>query len=290
MARENPSPAFVNLPPRSRCDFDSEPFDTPHPSPMPFQSKWIHRRLWAHDDKQGDDSRRNSLLGSVMPRSWSKADRAARIVCPEKPTTDRVISIAHLSRPPLARSSSVSPSITSSLASSRTAGKPTKSILSSRASISTKASKLTRSRSGTAPSVKFADAPTYYYDYEYKYSYGHREVPECEGVEAYESQPPSPAPPSTTPCVSSPRKSAAAATTARANKVRQALGRLIPSAARKSADRPSVSFISGPYPLWKDNDNGSIRSGRSIPSSVRSAPASQSRVKTFWGRMMACTL
>lgn len=253
--------------------------------PIKFQSKWIHRRLWEREDQPGS-GRRNSLLGTVVPRSWSK-DRAGRNTSSsEKSTANR---FAIVGQPPLARSSSVSPSIASSLASSRTVGKPAKSAMSSRASISTKASKMTRSGSGTAPSVKFADAPTYYYDYEYKYSHahGHPAISECE-VE-FHSPPPSPAPSSTASCHNSlPHRSVAAAAAARASKVRQALQRLLP-AARRPTDRFSTISISGPYPLWKDSDGASIRSCRSIPSSVQSAPASRSKVRTFWGRVMACT-
>lgn len=284
VTQDNPTPAFVDLPPRRSYDSDSESSDMPLPSPIKFQSKWIHRRLWAREDQSGD-SRRNSLLGTVVPRSWSK-DRAGRNTS-EKSTVNR---FAAVEQPALARSSSISPSIASSMGSSRAAAKPTKSALSSRASISTKASRITRAGSGSAPSVKFADAPTYYHDYEYQYhAHGHPPISEYDAE--FHSPLPSPAASPTVPCANpSPRHSVITAPATCGNKVRKALKRLLPTTPRHSTTRSSTISISGPYPLWKDNDGASIRSGRSIPSSVQSAPASRSKVNTFWGRMMARTM
>jgi len=257
----------------------------PIPPPVSlYQPKWIHRRLWAREDNDREN-RRKLFPSNVMPRSWSKGDRSVPPSQPEftqKQGHNRTVMIQTHQQFGLARSSSMSASVASTM-SSRTVTKcqlaPKKSILSSRTSTSTKPSKRGRSRSGSTPSVKFADAPTYYYDNEYKYAY------EDDDYEEYAS----PTPSSTTPCLlplSPPRKGAA---TARTSRVRHALGRLglLPST-RRSSERPSIS---GPYPLWKDKDgdDASIRSGKSIPSSVRSAPASRRRVKTFWGRMMACT-
>lgn len=251
----------------------------PLPVP-PYQPKWIHRRLWTREEKGGNNEQ-STFLSNVIPRSWSKADRFASAItqpeCAQKSGPNRVLPIQ--APQPLVRSPSVTPSVSSSI-SSRTASKcqlvPKKSILSSSTSLATKNSKRSRARSGSSPSVKFAEKPTYYYhDYEFAYEHG-SEFDKCE------SRPSSPVS-STAPCFSPslPRKGTQTST------VRQVLSRLMPSA-RRSPARPSIS---GPYPLWKgDADGGSIRSVRSIPSSVRSAPASRSRVRTFWGRMMACTM
>jgi len=280
---EHPLPSVGNLPFTSACHRNSPP-DIPIPPPVPlYQPKWIHRRLWAREDNDREN-RRKLFPSNVMPRSWSKGERNVPPSQPEftqKQGPNRVVTIQTHQQFGLARSSSMSASVASTM-SSHTVTKcqltPKKSILSSRTSTSRKHSKHGRSRSGSTQSVKFADAPTYYYDNEYKYAY------EDDGYEEYAS----PTPSSTTTCLlplSPPRKGATAA--AGTSTVRKALGRLIPST-RRSPERPSIS---GPYPLWKDKDgdDASIRSGKSIPSSVRSAPASRGRVRTFWGRMMACT-
>lgn len=245
------------------------------PAPL-YQPKWIHRRLWAHEENNSEN-RRKAFLSNVMPRSWSKGSQPE---CIQKQSRDRVVTIQPQQKFGLARSSSVSPSITSTM-SSHTVTKcqltPKKSILSSRTTTSKKHPKHGRSRSGSTQSVKFADAPTYYYDNEYKYAYAESE----DDYEEYASSTPH----STAPCLSPfspPRRGTQAST----GKVRRALSRLIFST-RRSIERP---YISGPYPLGKDKDvdGESIRSKRSI-SSIRSEPASRGRARTFWGRMLACT-
>jgi hypothetical protein len=254
------------------------------PSSIPlYQPKWIHRRLWAREDNDGQN-RRKAFPSNVMPSSWSKNDRSissSQPECTQKQGPDRLLTIQPTQdQSRLARSSSFSPSVTSTM-SSHTVTKcqltPKKSILSSRTPLSTKHSKHGRSRSGSTHSVKFADAPTYYYDNEYKYAY--------EDEDDYgECSPPTPS--STAPCLSPsspPRKGAAAA--ARTSKVRRVLGRLIFSA-RRSSERPRIS---GPFPLWKDKDVD-VRSRPSTPSSVRSAPVGRGRPRTIWGRMTACTM
>jgi len=280
-SRVCPAPSFSDLLAAGDYDYDSEPLDMPMPLPAtPYQPKWIHRRLWTREEKDGNNGR-SSFLSNVISRSWSKADRvapaSAQPECTQKPGPNRVVTVK--APQPLTRSPSVTPSVSSSI-SSRTVSKcqlvPKKSILSSSTSLSTKNSKRSRGRSGSSPSVKFAEKPTYYYhDYEFAYEY------ESE-FDKYESRPSSPVS-STAPCLapSLPRNGA------QTSKVRQVLSRLMPST-RRPPSRPSIS---GPYPLWKgDGDGGSIRSVRSIPSSVRSAPASRGKVRTFWGRMMACTM
>jgi hypothetical protein len=275
-------PSFSDLVAPDDYDYDSEPFDMPMPLPVtPYQPKWIHRRLWTSEEKDGNNGK-SSFLSNVIPRSWSKPDSftpatAVQPECTQKPGPNRVVTVQ--APHPLARSPSVTPSVSSSI-SSRTASKcqlvPKKSILSSSTSLSMKNSKRGRARSGSSPSVKFAEKPTYYYhDYEFAYEY------ESE-FDKYETRPSSPVS-STMPCLSPsiPRKGT------QTSKVRQVLSRLMPST-RRPPERPSIS---GPYPLWKgDGDGSSIRSVRSIPCSVRSAPASRSKVRTLWGRMMACTM
>lgn len=248
----------------------------PLPVP-PYQPKWIHRRLWTSEEKDGNNGK-DSFLCNVIPRSWSKADRftppTMHPECIQKPGPNRIVTVQ--APHPLARSPSVTPSVASSVSShivSKCQLVPKKSILSSSTSLATKNSKRGRSRSGSSPLVKFAEKPTYYYhDYEFAYEYE-------SDYDKYDSRPSSPA----VPCLSAsiPR------TSTQTSKVRQVLSRLM-SSTRRPPERPSIS---GPYPLWKgDGDCSSIRSVRSIPSSVRSAPASRSKVRTFWGRMMACTM
>jgi len=255
--------------------------DMPMPSPVPVhQQKWIHRRLWARENNEAEP-RRNLFLSSVIPRSRSKIDESVPSSlpgCPEK--QDPVVLIQASRRPGgLARSPSVSTSFTSTM-SSHTSTKcqltPKKSILSTRSSGMMKHSKHGRSRSGSTQSVKFADAPTYYYDNEYKYAYD-------EGSEDEDEEYDSPTT-STTPCIPpfSPTRKGTARTSP--SIVRQALDRFIPFT-RRPSERPSIS---GPYPLCKDKD-GDGGSVRSIPFSVRSAPASRRKVRSFWGRMITCT-
>lgn len=257
------------------------PLDKPMPPPVPLHyPKWIHRRLWAREDI-GRGTPRNLFPSDVMACPRSKGDRNAPSLLPEcigKQRPSWVTMQQTQQQDRLARSCSVSTSIASTMSSSTVTKcqlTPKKSILSSRTSVSRRQSKHGRSRSASTPSVKFADAPTYYHDNEYKYAYD-------EGDEDEECTPLTPS--STTPCIShlslSPKDSAARVRPS-SSKVRQALVRFIPSITQRPPERPSIS---GPYPLWKekDADTGSIRS-------VRSAPASRDKAKTFWGRMMACT-
>jgi hypothetical protein len=253
----------------------------PIPSPVPVhQQKWIHRRLWARENNKGEH-RRNLFPSNVIPHPRSKVNGivpSSLPRCPEKQSAPVVLIQPPRQSGILARSSSISTSVTSTM-SSHTVTKrqltPKKSILSTRSSNTTRHSKHGRSRSGSTPSVKFADAPTYYYDNEYKYAYDEESEDDDEEYDSPTT--------STTPCIPpfSPRKGAVRTSP---SKVRQAFDRLIPFT-RRSSERPSIS---GPYPLCKekDVDGGSVRS---IPFSVRSAPTSKLRVRSFWGRMMACT-
>jgi len=286
----NPIATLINLPPRRSSDSESDSLDMPLPSPIKLQPKWIHRRLWASEDPLAE-SHRSSLLGTVVPRSWSK-DRAARnnTSLSEKAISTTNDHVATVKQPgALARSASISPSIASSVRSSRTAVKPAKSALTSQRTISTKPSRISRSCSGSAHSVKFADVPTYYYDYEYEYhAHEHPTISESDVEFHSPPLPPSPAPLTTfSRDFTAPRESARVTSSCRANKVRQALKRLLPTTIPRSSLRSSTISISGPYPLWKDSDGASIRSERSIPSSVRSVPATHSKAKNFWGRVMA---
>ena len=263
------------------------------PSVPIHQPKWIHRKLWAREEKEGE-SRRSSFLSNLKQRSWGRTSEKGPPSPPytEKYGAGKVVSIqAPLQPVDLERSPSVSTSIasaislaTSSHTTSSKHAKPTKSILSSRDSLALKKHGRARSGSGSAlsvKSVKFTEAPTVYYDTEYTYE---------QVVHEEEYRPCSPVPSSTTPCFSNSScpaiQSKRPTTTWTSIRLRDAFSRLLPSS-RRPHERPTIS---GPYPLRKDADSASIRSGRSI-SSVRSAPISRARVKNLWGRItIACTM
>ena len=264
------------------------------PSVPIYQPKWIHRKLWARDEKEGE-SRRSSFLSNLKRRSWGRSSEKGppSPACTEKPGAEKVVSIqAPLQPVDLERSPSASTSITSAISlatssytTSSKYAKPTKSILSSRDSLALKKHGRMRSGSGSAlsvKSVKFTEAPTVYYDTEYAYEHVVHEEEEC--------RPCSPVSSSTTPCFSNPScpvtQSKRPTTTWTSIRLRETFSRLLPSS-RRPYERPTIS---GPYPLRKDTDGASIRSGRSI-SSVQSAPVSRARVKNLWGRItIACTM